>query len=289
MRTLTIKREKRFVGCLVKMKVYIEDPAGNELMIQDIPCRKLGELKNGETGTFSIGEEAAKIFVIADKISKNYCNEFYEISAGQEDVFLSGKNRFNPATGNAFRFNGAATVDMMRSRRKGMYRGSIILCAAIAIGIVGGVFIGIHVFSKEKTASKAFSADGMRITLTEDFTSASVDGYTACYDSQDVAILVIKENFSLLDGLEEYSLDQYGNSVLQRNQLSSAELKHDNGLTYFEYDYVIQNDTYYYFSVVYKADDAFWFMQFVTLKDNAERYSDKLIQWAKSVQFSDEQ
>ena len=48
MRNLTIVRRKSFVACLAKMKVYIEDPASNELVINKIPCRKLGELKNGE-------------------------------------------------------------------------------------------------------------------------------------------------------------------------------------------------------------------------------------------------
>ena len=48
MRNLTIHREKTFVGSLVKLKVYIEDTLVNELEINGIPCRKLGDLKNGE-------------------------------------------------------------------------------------------------------------------------------------------------------------------------------------------------------------------------------------------------
>lgn len=48
MRNLTIKREKSFVGSLAKMKVYIEDPTSNEICINDISCRKIGDLKNGE-------------------------------------------------------------------------------------------------------------------------------------------------------------------------------------------------------------------------------------------------
>lgn len=117
MRNLTMERVKSFVGSLAKMKVYIEDPFSNELVINNVPCRKLGELKNGETQTFEIGEEAAKVFVIADKISRNFCNDYYEIPAGQENVFLSGKNKFNLATGNAFRFDNNENTHTLGNRR----------------------------------------------------------------------------------------------------------------------------------------------------------------------------
>ena len=87
MRNLTIKRTKSFVGCLGKMKVYIEDPLSNEMTINNTPCRKLSVLKNGEEKTFLIDENEAKVFVIADKLSKGFCNEYYNVPAGEEDVF----------------------------------------------------------------------------------------------------------------------------------------------------------------------------------------------------------
>ena len=65
MRDLSIKRNKSFVGCLAKLKVYIEDIDSKDIVINGVPCRKLGELKNGEMKTFQIGEESAKVFVIA--------------------------------------------------------------------------------------------------------------------------------------------------------------------------------------------------------------------------------
>ena len=48
MRKLTIKRAKSFVASLTKVKVYIEDQLSNELTINNVPCRKLGNIKNGE-------------------------------------------------------------------------------------------------------------------------------------------------------------------------------------------------------------------------------------------------
>lgn len=118
MRTLEIKRTKSFVGCAGTMKVYIEDPEVNDLVINGTPCRKLGTLKNGEEKKFSVGEQEAKVFVIADKLTKNYCNEFYKLPAGSEDIALSGKNHFNPGAGNPFQFDGQTDPEVLANRKK---------------------------------------------------------------------------------------------------------------------------------------------------------------------------
>ena len=146
MRKLTIKRTKRFVACLMKMKVYIEDRSASEITINDIPCRKLGEIKNGEEKTFEIGEEAAKVFVIADTLSKNYCNDFYEIPEGQEDIFLTGKNHFNLANGNAFRFDNNPSASALANRKRGTNKGLVVLIVAIVVGAIIGFVIGFNMF-----------------------------------------------------------------------------------------------------------------------------------------------
>ena len=106
MRQLTIKRKKRFVACLGTMQVYCStDYFTSEITIQEIPCKKLGDLKNGATATFSIGEGETRIYVVADCISRDWCNDFYDLPVGHEDVYLSGKNILNPARGNPFRFD----------------------------------------------------------------------------------------------------------------------------------------------------------------------------------------
>ena len=118
MRNLTIKRMKSFVACLCKMKVYIEDSESNEIIINNTPCRKLGELKNGEEKTFYITGKSSKIFVIADAFSKSFCNEYYQLPSGNEDITLSGKNKFDLTTGNAFRFDNNDSPEIAASRKK---------------------------------------------------------------------------------------------------------------------------------------------------------------------------
>lgn len=286
MRNLTIKRTKSFVACLVKMKVYIENPAFGDTLINNVPCSKIGELKNGEEKTFVIGENEAKVYVVADQLSKNYCNDFYKLTAGTEDVYLSGKNRYNPASGNAFRFDGVVDEEILHNRKKGTKKGLIVLVAAIVIGGIVGYSLSSVMLSSTPTVPKEFTYDDMTITLTDNFVEKSMDGFTVCYDSSDIAVFVLKESFDLLDGSENYTLEEYGELVLQSNSFDS-ELQSDNGLTYFEYEFTNpdNNETYTYFSSLYKTSDAFWMIQFTTPEDY-KSYRDTFIEWAKSVKFT---
>lgn len=290
MRNLTIKRTKSFVGCLAKMKLYIEDASASEIMINNVPCRKIGELKNGEEKTFTIDGNEAKLFVIADKLSKNYCNEFYQLPQGDYDMYLSGKNQFNPAAGNAFRFDGVQSEAVLKNRKKGKIIGLVVLIAAIIFGYFIGNAISSGLFSMSKAKPKDFSSNGMSITLTDEFYERTMWGYTVCYDSSKAAVFALKEGFDLVEDFENASLEEYGALVLKSNNCdSSVKLQNDHGLTYFEYDFSNPetNETYSYFTVLYKTSDAFWIVQFTTLEDKMDSYRQQFIDWAKAVTFED--
>lgn len=298
MRNLTIKRAKSFVACLAKMKVYIEDPTSNEITINHTPCRKIGDLKNGEEKTFPIDGHAAKVFVIADTLSKDFCNEYYQLPDGQEDVFLSGKNKYNPANGNAFRFDNNDSEETAANRRRGTRRGLLVLIAAVIVGavigylIVGavnGYLVAPGLFSGKKPENKMFSSDGMTMTLTDEFAEINSENYTVAYGSEKAAVFALKEPFTLADGFENNTLEQYADLVIQANNLSSAETKTVDGLTGFVYDVGNEetNDAYRFFSYVYKTDDAFWLVQFVTASQNVEAYTAQITKWAGLVTFSD--
>ncbi len=272
---------------LAKMKIYIEDSTSNEIRINDIPCRKIGDLKNGEEKTFQIEEQKAKIFVIADNLSKNYCNDYYQLPEGQESIFLSGKNKFGPANGNAFRFDNNESEENIANRKRGTRKGILILIIAIIVGVVVGYLITSVLFLNNTPEPKDFSSNGMTITLTDEFIKAEVEKYTVAYDSKNVAVFALKEEFTLADGFQNYTLEQYGELVIQNNNFSSSKIENIEGLTTFEYEFTNPDtrDTYKYFSFVYKANDAFWLVQFATLTENAYEYSPKIFEWAKTVSF----
>ena len=286
MRKLTIKREKSFVGCLAKMKVYIEDSSSGEIVINNVSYRKIGELKNGEERTFLIDGNECNVAVIADKLSKDFCNDIYRIPAGESDVYLSGKNVFNPATGNAFRFNVTTDSNILLNRKKGLRKGIILFCVFLLIGFCVGFLISKSISQNTPENPKSFSNEGMTITLTNKFRQASQAGFTACYGSEDVAVFVLKESFSLLEGLDQYTLKEYGNLVIANNNLSLS-LQENSGLTYFEYQFINAetNDPYHYISFIYKATDSFWIVQFAALEKNFKNYKDDIFNWANSITF----
>ena len=293
MRNLTIKRQKSFVACLATMKVYIEDATSNEIVINNVRCRKIGTRKNGETKSFVIGEEAARVFVIADTLSKGFSNEFYNLPAGTEDIFLSGKNKYNPASGNAFRFDGITDEAVLKNRKKGTKIGIIVLIVAVVVGIGGGLVAGSGIFLgslilNAKAEPKVFSSNGLEITLTDEFIKTSVGGYTACYGSEDAVVFALEEKFDEFEGFENYSIEEYGNMVLENNDFGAdVQLKNEDGLTYFEYQATNDetNDTYVYFAVVYKETDAFWLIQFAALEGEFDTYRQSFVEWAKTAVF----
>jgi len=127
----------------MKSKVYIETPNVGDLTVNGVPCVKLGELKSGEFKTFEISDNAAKVFVICDSVSKDYCNDFYQLSEGNEDVTLTGRHKFNLANGNAFVFDNNDNPEALENRKRGKRKGSLWLILAIVIGVFVGLGIGI--------------------------------------------------------------------------------------------------------------------------------------------------
>ena len=286
MRNITIQRRKRFVACAAKMKVYIEDAMRPELEINGVPCRKLGELKNGAQQTFTVGDEPAKLFVIAGKTSKNYCNDFVQLPQGSEDLFFSGQNEMNTASGNAFRFD-CNDPETVQNRQQGKKKGWGVLIVAILIGAVVGFLIPKLINAKKASEPKTFTSHGMSITLTEEFEESARMGYTFSYEGDYVICVGLREAFDLYEGLEDISLQEYGELVLEANELTDNELKEKDGLTYFDYDNYDPESklSYRYFCYLMKCDDAFWMIQFSTLESKVDEYEDDILKWVKSVQF----
>lgn len=284
MRNLTIKRTKSFVASLAGMRVFIED-IGGDTVIENVTCRKLGTLKNGEEKSFLIDEREAKVFVIADSLSKGFCNDYYQIPAGDEDISLSGKNLFNPATGNAFRFDNNNSADVAASRRKGENKGVVVLIVSLIIGAIVGMGISNGIIRSLDSRPKDFSEQEMTVTLTREFGEFAAEGFTVSYSSEDVVVFALREDFSLAEGLGDFTLDDYAALVMYNNGIEGAELKNVDGIPYFEYDTDFEDETYSYAIFMYKASDAFWLFQFVTHDEDYGKLKLDILGWASSVRF----
>lgn len=295
MRRLTITREKSFVGSMGKLKIYIEDAAG-DMNIQGVNCRRLGELKNGQTGEFIVGDEPAKVYVIADNLSKNYCCDFYQLPAGDQDVALSGVCKFNPGTGNAFRFNGNEdNQEAMAQRAKGRKKGWLICILALLGGVVIGLGLSlgacgiIRTLNKASDKPKTFStSDGnMSIVLSREFKKDTdkENEFSLSVFSKNAAVIVQKQPFSDAAELKTMSIDQFAKLVAISNGRSSATIKRDGAPCYFEYDFIDPDNgnKLHYWVYSYKGSDAFWLVNFSCFKDDEAAVAPHISEWAKSV------
>lgn len=282
MRHLTIKRQKAFAASLMKVKVYVNDPNICDLTINGLPCRKLGELKNGEEKTFVIGNEQTKIFVIGDTLSKGFCNEFCTIPAGEEDVFLSGRNHVNPANGNAFLFDGVDDPEVLKNRKKGKKTGLIVLIIAAIVGFaIGFVFAFGNVEKPQE-----YKIDDISITLTNKFFEIEDDNFEAVYGMGDYTVMVEKIDFNYVAGGKDLSCEEIGKlSILGNGYDSETKVEKDGGLVFYKYTATVDKTEYTYFVYLYKGDDAFWSIQFALPSDKAEENRAKISEWAKSVKI----
>ena len=135
---------------------------------------------------------------------------------------------------------------------------------------------------------ETFSVNGINITLTKDFETKEVEGYTVCFDSPKVSVFVVKEDFMMIPDMAGDTLEQYANKVRFQNDFASpGEVKTKDGITYYDYTF---NDsasgvTYRYLSMFYKANDAFWIVQFGVNDAIYADFEAKIFEWAKSVTF----
>lgn len=295
MRRLWITRHRATAGCAMKMKVYIEDPQEGDTEINGILCRKLGEVKNDQQKRFTIGPEAAKVFVVADKLSRNYYNEFVEIPEGQDDIFLSGRNYLKPSEGNPFRFDGVEQEETLENRKEVRRRGRGVLITAVVVGILAGIAGGIYVSKSllvdvpQTAAEQTVRCQELQITLPETFVGSAAEGYSGCYSDGETAVFLMREAFAAEEGFGELTVEEYGARVLANNRLEHAKLETRDGLTVFSQ--VIADEAtgteYYYYCGLYKGQDAFWMVQITTLAEGASENIAQYRQWLAGVALAE--
>ncbi len=127
---------------------------------------------------------------------------------------------------------------------------------------------------------------GFSITLNDSFKEENYNNYTVSYNSADITVFVLKEEFSLMEGFGDYTVLEYAEMVRESNSKHSpTKIMEDNSLVSFEYGYFNkeENIAYKYFTTLFKGDDAFWLVQFACTADEYETLRPQMIQYAKTV------
>lgn len=102
MRKLTMTRKKRFLACAMKVYVYIETESNKDIILDGVPCRKMGYLKNGQMISFDIPSKRCSVFVCYSTIAPDKYKAGYVIHPSDSDVVLYTKATFDPLKGNPF-------------------------------------------------------------------------------------------------------------------------------------------------------------------------------------------
>ena len=181
---------------------------------------------------------------------------------------------------------------MIENRKQGSSKSLLIFIPIFIIAAICGFAAARHFTSgiteNISTKTKEYSSKGIILTLPTTFKETDIEQYTVCFASNEAAVFALKEEFSLAENFEDYTVEEYGNLVKKNNKFDdSIILKKQGQIPYFEYESTNSqtNETYVYFTYFYKTSDAFWTVQFTTAKENSAKYRPLFSDWAKSVSF----
>ncbi|MBQ2723475.1 MAG: hypothetical protein IJF72_02345 [Clostridia bacterium] len=145
MRKLTIVRRKAFAGSLVPLKIYVEAPNSNELVIDGVATKYAGFVNNGEYKTIEISNDAQKVFVIYDTKTKDTLKGVAQIEEGTEDVLLTGGCILDAKIGAPFVFDQVADQELFANskpttkKKDGLLK--VLKVLPFILGFLAGFFI----------------------------------------------------------------------------------------------------------------------------------------------------
>jgi len=128
---------------------------------------------------------------------------------------------------------------------------------------------------------KTFEKDGITLLLTDQFTERKSElGFYAYYVSDFCGVVVLKEDFSLEEGLAELPLEEYVGNVIANNGHTDIEPQNKDDLWF----YVRDSGGTRSYSYSFKGSDAFWIVQFLCMTSDAPMFEDLFYLWANSVE-----
>jgi hypothetical protein len=161
---------------------------------------------------------------------------------------------------------------------------ALIILGIITLSLFIMLVIGVSSLPPQE---KVFSKAGLSITLTEQFNEKSHITHTAYYESRTAVVVTLKEEFTVFEALgvsPDISLKEYAELIILGNKHRSSVIERE-GLVYFEYTANTSGKEFSYFSVVYRASDAYWLVQFMCESKDYDKLFPQFLDWAKTVRF----
>ncbi|MBQ5866967.1 MAG: hypothetical protein IIW56_09870 [Oscillospiraceae bacterium] len=126
-----------------------------------------------------------------------------------------------------------------------------------------------------------FETEGIKLTLTDKFIEKESElGFYAYYVSNFCGVVVLKEDFSLEEGLADRSLEEYVGSVIANNGHTDIKPQNKDDLWF----YVRDSGGTRTYSYSFKGSDAFWIVQYLCMTSDAPMLEDLFYLWANCVE-----
>jgi len=143
------------------------------------------------------------------------------------------------------------------------------------ISMLGG--IGGNGGSAEKD-EQYFENQGFGIWLPTDFYETEMEGYTTCYTNDEIAVILLREDFEIFASIENFDFDAYVDAIYDSAADSNpSDISYnDNGTPYFEYT----SRGFGYFVTMFEGEDAYWLVQFACAEASYEDNKANFSEWA---------
>lgn len=125
-----------------------------------------------------------------------------------------------------------------------------------------------------------FEKEGIKLTLTDRFIEKESElGFYAYYVSDFCGVVVLKEEFSLEEGLADCSIEEYIINVIANNGHTGIKPQNKDDLWF----YVRDSGATTSYSYSFKGSNAFWIVQYLCTPSDAAELEDLFFLWANSV------
>ena len=160
-----------------------------------------------------------------------------------------------------------------------IYRRALLSMAAL-------LFLIFACACSAEPGKKTFTVEEMSITLTDAFAEKPMLAQTACYETDDAMVTVLKDRGASFD--PEMTLTEYAESVILLNKLDqvNAFVQTDGNLVYFTFEQEVLDKDCSFMAFVYQNGETFWMIQFVCETDDAEEMTPVFFEYARSVAFA---
>lgn len=257
--------------------------------------RSIYKKQQGLPQTYYFGETGLSTYTELESSSVSYqaIGDVYEngrifaLYNTKNTAFIIPKSSFIEGTPAQFRQFIAEKTGKKVRRVRTYDRTALKIVAAVLVFLVMlGVWILADWLHEQKTAApQTFTVGNYSITLPEAFQEKTMEDFDLAVISDDASVFVSRyttETFSQYFG-EADSAQGYMENLAVSLGLAAGDVWMDGGAAHLEYVSEVEDNTYYYFSVLHLRGDTLYITEFSCLDAEIDAHVDDFLTWEESI------